>query len=354
MKINDYMSKGMFQSSLGNHHTSPLCVSVCSFSDLSGFEEINVEVDKSGGITEYHEPRLFQAGSISKTVFSLAVMKLATQGTLNLNANVNQYLHGWQLEDLNGTNQTATIRQILSHTAGISVTSFPGYCLTDPIPDLIDILNGKYPSNTDKIGIIAQPGQSFQYSGGGTTIAQKAVMDLLQQDFPSLMEALVLEPAGMNRSTYHQSLPLELIEKMAIGHDINGHQVTGGHHIYPEMAAAGLWSTPRDLATLGMEVINTLQGIPSTLGLSKDALESMIQPQNTDISEDSFVGLGWFCDQQDGNLCISHAGQTEGFIAQLSLIPQKKKGIAIMINSLDGWPMIQHLLADFGFSPAST
>lgn len=354
MKINHYLSQGIFKNSLGNHHSTPLCISVCKFDESSRFEEINIEVDQSGCVTEHHEPHLFQAGSISKTVFSLAVMKLSTHGIINLDADVNHYLRDWRLEDLNGNNNTATIRQILSHSAGISITSFPGYNLTDPRPDLIDILNGKHPANTGKVGIIGQPGQSFQYSGGGTTIAQKIVMELLQQDFPSLMNTLILEPTGMNNSTYQQSLPSELSEKMTIGHDINGCQITGGHHIYPEMAAAGLWSTTRDLATLGMEVINTLHGVTSTLGLSKDALESMIKPQIKNISDDSFVGLGWFCDQADGNLCISHAGQTEGFIAQLSLIPKKRKGIAIMINSIDGWPMIQHFLTDFGFSPAST
>lgn len=354
MNINDYISKGMFKNSLGNHHIFPLCISVCKFDDLSIFEEVNIEVDHAGCITQYREPRIFQAGSISKTIFSLAVMKLATQGILNLDADVNQYLRNWQLEDLNNKNSTATIRQILSHSAGVSITSFPGYNLTAPQPELINILNGEYPANTGKVGIIGQPGQSFQYSGGGTTIVQKAVMDLLQQDFPSLMRALILEPTGMNNSTYQQSLPSKLSKKMTIGHDINGHQVTGGHHIYPEMAAAGLWSTALDLATLGMEVINTLQGNPSTLGLSQDTLESMVQPQTPDISEDSFVGLGWFCNQKDGNLCLSHAGQTEGFIAQLSLIPRENKGISIMINSLDGWPMVQHLLTDLGFSPAST
>jgi len=124
-------------------------------------------------------------------------------------------------------------------------------------------------------------GTLLRYSGGGTTVAQQAVVDVLRKPFPELMRDLVLAPIGLKNSTYEQPLPTSRMKQAATGHLSNGHAILGLWHIYPEMAAAGLWSTPSDLATLGIEVQMALKGDTRRL-LLPETVHQMLTPQNNE------------------------------------------------------------------------
>lgn len=133
---------------------------------------------KAGGGEEASSTTLFQAGSISKAVFALAVVKLAERGHLDLDEDVNRYLTSWQVPTNNGWTPRITLRQLLSHTAGTTVHGFAGYRSAGPMPGLIQILRGEAPANNSAIEVDLLPGTQFRYSGGGTTIAQQAIVDL--------------------------------------------------------------------------------------------------------------------------------------------------------------------------------
>lgn len=123
---------------------------------------------------------LFQAGSISKALFSLAVMHLVQEESLELDKDVNEYLKAWQLPASIGIAAHVTLRQLLSHTASTTVHGFPGYEIDEPIPSLLQILEGAVPANTLPIRIDGMPGQRYQYSGGGSCIAQLVVEEITQ------------------------------------------------------------------------------------------------------------------------------------------------------------------------------
>jgi CubicO group peptidase (beta-lactamase class C family) len=179
-------------------------------------------------------------------------------------------------------------------------------------------------------------------------------MDVTQRPFPDLMRSLVLEPAGMAHSGYLQPLPHSLRAAAASGHLEDGTPVPDGYFVYPELAAAGLWSTAGDLAALGMTVMQTLRGKETGLGLTPATLASMFEPPpHSQCANNGYLGLGWFCAGAAETLCVSHAGENEGFISHLVLMPAKGAGIAIMANSLAGWPLIDHLVDAAGFNPAS-
>jgi CubicO group peptidase (beta-lactamase class C family) len=228
---------------------------------------------------------LFQAASISKPVFALAVMRLVQEGQLNLDEDVNTYLTSWRISAIENWQPRITLRQLLSHTAGLTVHGFPGYRSSQRLPNTVQILNGEPPANTSKVEVNLIPGLHLRYSGGGTTIAQQVLVDILKQPFPEIMHELVLAPLGMTNSTYEQPLPSDWSSRTATAHVSSGIPLEGKHHVYPEMAAAGLWTTAADLAKVGVELMRVLRGLPPTLW-SKASIEEMLHPQQPEQSQE--------------------------------------------------------------------
>ena len=151
---------------------------------------------------------LFQAGSISKPVAAAGALHLVEQGKLSLDADVNQYLTSWKVPQ-NGFTARAmvTLRGLLSHTAGMTVHGFPGYDVNDPVPTLVQVLEGSSPTNTAPIRVDTTPGDIWRYSGGGFSVMQMMVTDVTGMTFPRFMQETVLGPSGMTASSYEQPQP---------------------------------------------------------------------------------------------------------------------------------------------------
>jgi CubicO group peptidase (beta-lactamase class C family) len=130
----------------------------------------------------------------------------------------------------------------------LTVHGVPGYAAGAAVPTVPQILDGAPPANTPPVRVDLVPGSRWRYSGGGYTIAQLAMSDTLGRPFPDLTRTLLLGPAGMSRSTYEQPLPASRLAEAAAGYRGDGSPVAGKRHVYPEMAAAGLWTTAGDLA----------------------------------------------------------------------------------------------------------
>ena len=89
-----------------------------------------------------------------------------------------------------------------------------------------------------------------------------------------------------------------------------------------------------------------LSGENTGLGLSQDSLAAMLRPQLPDQTKGSeFVGLAWYCAGDGDAFRFGHAGGNHGFLANLRLYPASGQGAAVMINSNQGWPLIEELLA---------
>jgi CubicO group peptidase (beta-lactamase class C family) len=173
---------------------------------------------------------LFQAASISKPVFALAVLRLTEQGKLDLNTDVNRYLKSWKVPENEFTRTSkVTLRGILSHSAGLTVHGFPGYASDETLPDVVQILDGKPPANTPPIRVDVVPGTLSRYSGGGYVVAQQVLMDVTGSPFPKLLQDMVLRPLGMSHSTYEQPLPANRRGEVALPYRTDGTPVKGGH-----------------------------------------------------------------------------------------------------------------------------
>jgi len=259
---------------------------------------------------------MFQAGSISKPLAAMAALKLVEQRKLSLDADVNTYLKGWKLPAAPVTaGKPVTLRELLTHTAGITVHGFPGYASNEPVPTLAQVLNGEKPANTPPIRSEAPPGERWKYSGGGYTIMQHAVIDVTHEPFPKLLHDSVLAPIGMTHSTYEQPLPKVFQPFAATPYRGDGEPVEGGAHTYPEMAAAGLWTTPTDLCRYIIEVQQSLVGKANHV-LSAEMTKQMVTPGM------GSWGLGLKIGGDDANPYFSHGGANEGF--RNSLLPLKK------------------------------
>lgn len=289
---------------------------------------------------------LFQAGSISKPIFALGVMRLVQEGQLSLDEDIHRYLSSWRVPANEGWQPVITLRQILSHTAGLTVTGFPGYQASETLPTLTQILNGESPANTPRVEVNILPGTQFRYSGGGITVAQQAVVDMLQKPFPQIMQELVLEPFGLTNSTFDQSLPKSWAKRAATAHPSKGIPLKGKFHTYPEMAAAGLWTTAADLAKADVELLKILHGEKVDKRLTKETIETMLEPQldHQKIGQGEYAGLGFFCDGKEEGFCFGHNGWDEGFVARMRIYKNIGKGAIVMVNSNEGFPLRDEIL----------
>ena len=274
---------------------------------------------------------LFQAGSISKSVAAMVALKKVQDGKISLDEDINSKLVSWKLPENEFTaTKKVTLANLLTHTAGLTVHGFPGYAVGTSIPTLPQVLDGVAPTNTAAVRVDLQPGTRFRYSGGGTTIAQLAIMDIEKKPYPQIAKETVLGPLGMTNSTYAQPLPEDWRRKAASGHKGNGNPVAGKLHVYPEMAAAGLWTTPTDLAKFAIEVQLSLAG-KSNKVLSKETTDKMVTP----FIEDQ-IAMGFFLEKHGNAVYFGHGGADEGFRAELLVHKTKGYGAAVMVNSDNG------------------
>lgn len=295
-------------------------------------------VREAGGTDSVTTETLFQAASISKPIAALAALRLVQEGKLDLDEDVNRRLTSWQVpENRFTTTQPVTLRRLLSHSAGLTVHGFRGYAATEQVPTLRQVLDSQPPTNSAPIRADTFPGARWRYSGGGYTVMQQLLMDVSGRSFAELMRAYVLGPLGMAHSTYEQPLPRHLARNAASGHRSNGTMVKGKWHTYPEMAAAGLWTTPSDLARHAIHVSLSAAGRSNSV-LSRATAAQMLTVQS------GTYGLGPSLGGQGRDASFSHGGANEGFRAFFIAFPERGQGAAIMTNSDAGGALALEIL----------
>ncbi len=283
---------------------------------------------QAGGAAPVDRETLFQAASISKAVSAVGFLSLVERGLVGLDDDVNRWLTSWTLPESEFSKENrVTLRWLLSHRAGLTVAGFPGYPVRCPLPALPQILDGAGPANNDPVRVLSVPGSAFQYSGGGTTVVQQLTEDVTGQPFADFMRDTVLRPLGMRRSTYEQPLPSRLAGSAASGHRADGRLVPGRWHVYPELAAAGLWATPSDLARYAIGVQLAYDGRSERV-LRQGTVREMLSAQG-----DGPVGLGPFVGGSGPSARFSHTGGNEGFRCDLIAHVHQGEGAVVMTNS---------------------
>jgi CubicO group peptidase (beta-lactamase class C family) len=275
---------------------------------------------------------LFQAASISKALNDTAVMKLVEEGKLALDEDVNTYLKSWKVPENEFTQkEKVTVSGLMNHTAGIinfrDVTGYYGYKATDPLPTIQQMVRGEPPSKTPALVVERTPGEAFGYSNGGTMILQLLLMDVENKPYQQIMKELVLDPLGMSHSIFAQPLPDSLKPAAASAHVIDWKPVEGGCMIYPELASAGLWTTPTDLAKFITEHWLSLYGRSNKI-ISRETAERMITPTvpGSDYTE------GFEITVKGDEVYFGHRGGNYGFYSNMIIGKSSGNGAVVMVN----------------------
>jgi CubicO group peptidase (beta-lactamase class C family) len=282
---------------------------------------------------------LFQAASISKPVAAMASLRAAQDGRFALDQDINSILKSWRLPARPGSSgEIVTPRMLMSHTSGTDDGfGFPGYHPAAPRPSIVQILDGQPPSNRGQVRVGRPPMTGSKYSGGAVMIQQLALTDVIGKPFAAIMKDSVLAPIGMTNSTYEQPLPPDRQSQAAHAHNSSGKPGDAPWHVYPEQAAAGLWTTPTDLAKFAIEVQQSLAG-RSTKVLSRATAQEMVTPVAVGPFAVGFTiakeGEGWY---------FAHGGSNWGFRCDLIAHRSKGYGAVIMTNGDNGGRLIAAL-----------
>jgi CubicO group peptidase (beta-lactamase class C family) len=334
---------------------------------IAVIDNYRVVFAKGYGVTEFGGSKavdtttLFLAGSISKPVFASGFLRVAEDRKISLDADINTLLKSWHLPESRFTErEKVTPRRLLTHSAGLTVWGFPGYALGGPVPTVPQLLDGTPPANTPAVRNDTFPGARWLYSGGGITILQLATTDITGEEFPALMHRLMLQPAGMTRSTYENPLPVSRRAEAASGHEQIDTPVPGAFHVYPEMAAAGLWTTPSDLARWTIALAHSYRGERGGV-LSTSMARQMVSKQvhQQPPYGNGYWGLGVAVAGDGDSLSFSHGGRDEGFVADMFMRPASGRGLVIMMNGVNGGLLseIERAFAEeygFGAPPRET
>lgn len=324
---------------MAEHHIPGVSVAVIDRNQIAWARGYGVA--RSGDPAPVTPDTLFQAASISKTVAAVTTLALVDAGRLTLDADANTLLRTWQLPAAPvADGETVTVRRLLSHTAGLSVHGFAGYAAGAALPTLPQILDGAPPANSDPIRVLKKPGTTWLYSGGGYVVLQQLLADITGTSYADLARDHVLLPAGLHASALEQPLAASLAPLAAAGHDADAVRLTSDAHVYPELAAAGLWTTPTDLARLLLAVGHDLNASDKPLLLSPAAAAQLV----TVPLAGSDYGLGVGVKNSGPTLQLNHTGSNAGFRAIYVFYPHLGRGAVIMTNSDNGGRLIPELL----------
>jgi len=318
------------------HYNVPgVSIAVVSDSRIDWAQGYGVKV--AGGTDSVTALTLFQAASISKPVAAAGALRLVDEGRLDLDADVSKILKSWKLPENSFTEgHPVTLRGLLSHTAGLTVHGFPGYARGEDIPKTVGVLDGS--GNTPAVVADTMPGAIWRYSGGGYTVAQLLVEEVTGRSFADAMQRSILDPMGMNGSTYAQPLPDSLAGDVAAAHGWDGSVIDGLWHTYPEGAAAGLWTIPTDLARFALGITSAYRGERDAV-ITQPAATQMLTPHLTDD-----YGLGLGIVGEGDALRFSHGGSNAGYRCYFVMYPRTGDGAVVMTNADGGADLTMEII----------
>ncbi|ODB38591.1 serine hydrolase [Pseudoalteromonas sp. BMB] len=310
---------------------------------ITVFDNNHILWSKGYGVTDEYSKvnvtpdTLFQAASISKAVTSFGAFKMIELGRFGLHEDVNSKLTRWQIPNNKFTKENkVTPSRIMSHTSGLNVQGFAGYGRNQKTPSLVQVLQGSELSNSPSVRVFQTPGKSEFYSGGGMTVLQLLMEDSSELSFSELMEKQVLKPLSMNNSSFKlASLNLPQY-RVAKGHDLQANMIAGGYRLYPEKAAAGLWSTPSDLALFMIALGKSYRGDEESL-LSPHFAKVML----TRVPGAGGTGIG--LDGEGNAFRFRHSGGNAGYTCYAVSFASVGRGFVVMTNSDNGFQLIHEI-----------
>ena len=295
---------------------------------------------------------VFQAASIAKPVTVFAVMRMQEQGVLDINASIETYLTSLTLAKGEQTPETpVTFKNVLAHSSGLTAGGYLGYEQGAAIPSDLQTFTGEAPANTKTARVETTPGSQVSYSGAGYTLAEIALSDTFQQPFERLMASWVLADMGMSNSAFDIDYPLQQGVQVALGHETSGKTLSGGWRLHPEQAAAGLWSTPTDLARFAIETTKAYQGQSKLLSQAsaREMLAPIMPGQDLSAQFGGQPAMTFIVAGAGKQLLFKHGGGTQGYSCFMLMYPETGNGAVFMTNSDAGYSIGLEMLRAASF-----
>ena len=321
---------------------------------MTYFESGMIHWKKTAGVLQQNtnnkidENSIFHACSISKMITALSALCLVQEGVLNLNTPVNELLTSWKIPTNKFTGiKEITLADILAHQGGFydAPGSFEPYKSGTPIPTLLELLKGTGEYNLEEVHPQYTPQIDFSYSDGGYCVIAQLIKDVTGESLPQIAQKYIFTPLALQSTFFWEvgkepkQFPKTIIDNCAIGHNKHGNIVDELRAQYPNTEGAGLWSTPTELTTIVLDVLDSYHHKKGKI-LTTEMAERLLTP----YGDKSFIGLGVFLDSKQGS-CFSQ-GWGVGMQCKLKFFPKTNTGLVVMTNSDPGCEQNKSLIGE--------
>lgn len=307
-----------------------LSVAVIENSEILWHKEYGYK--ENGILEKIDENTAYSTASISKAITATTALILEESGKIDIDEPIRTYLKRWQLPESDYLQKTdVTMRHLLSHTAGTTHGGYADFYGNDTIPTIVQCLNGELlPRTNEPIGFVFEPGTDVLYSGGGFVIVQLAIEDALNKPFQDIVSETIFKPLKMKNTTMIQPNQDGFLTNVAKVHNGNQEVIRTGIPICPQLGPSGMWSNPKDLALLAIEIQNALDGKNS------EVVSAEVAKKLSKIVTYKYKGggaLGWERTYAFGNIdWLTIMGQNTGVGGEMNLSMQDGKGIVMLAN----------------------
>lgn len=290
----------------------------------------------------------YRVESLSKSLTAWGVMKLIEQGRLDPDQPVMTYFKNRVIPDSEYSEESVTVRMLLSHTAGMPLGSIGlRYAPGEKKPALRQQLLAD-------AFLKQEPGRSFSYSNTGFNILEALIEEITERDFSEYMKNELLLPLGMEHSSFDWNESFN--DQIPKGYDLKGNPVPV--YVYAEKASGGLFASVADIAAF-LAAGMTNDSVADRKVINTQSINELYMPRADihgfyGLAFDAY-GFGHFIESlSNGRIAVSHGGQGTGWMTHFHSVPSTGDGIVILTNSQRSWLLISHLLTDWagwnGFS----
>ena len=274
-----------------------------------------------------------RVASISKTITGVAVLQLWEQGSIDLDAPANEFLHAFRLVPADPSWRPATIRDLLTHTAGLPETALPRRALMPdfgesvklgrPVPTLAEYYGGE-------LRLVAEPGTRFRYGNHSFATLGQIVEDVSGEPLDRYLRDHIFEPLGMDDTDLLRTPAVE--SRLATGYEMSRR---GPREVEPRQmitaGAASVYSTPGDMARYVAAMLGGGSNEHGTV-LKPETVQMMFAPQYQPDPTIAGLGLAFFRADLGGRAAVEHQGTIPGFHSQLFLSPEEGVGVMAFTN----------------------
>jgi CubicO group peptidase (beta-lactamase class C family) len=316
------------QQRMAQHHVPGVAIAVLRDGKL--VHSAGYGIRQAGTHDAVNADTLFSVGSVSKVVTAATTLRLAADGKLALDQDINGYLRSWKVPaSATVPAPQLTLRMLMSHTSGLGVHGFADYLPGEPLPTLLQTLDGIAPAKNKPVRLIHTPGERADYSGGGVMVEQQVLEDVTGQPLDAIARAQVFAPLGMQRSRYSEPQPGT--DNIAKAHDGDGTltALPRGWQSFPEQGASGLWTSANDLAAFVAALTASYRGQGSFLP------RAIATDMMTEVSP-SWHGLGPRLDGTGQTRIFHHGGSNDSYRAWIEGYLETGDGFVILTNGENG------------------